>query len=325
METRNIQRTGGASFSVTLPKHWVEKFNLQDKDPVELAVQPSGALLIQPQKMRWQKAQVVCDINGLTPDEITREIIAGYLSGADEITLQSDRLDQLQRTQIRQGAQRLMGFEIIDESSNKITIRNIFDSLRFSIPQNVERMLYISQSMFVDAMSALSTNDSALAKDVIERDVEVNKLNFAIMRQFHSLMAGKNTEEELHLSLVDCNYYSFVAAQIERIADHTAKIARIVLASKSTPKKISLVAYQKVANKIDTYLDQSILMIQELSKHTAHIILNDYQTNEKENAAQAMVNSGVEPLIADSLDRLQQYIRNIAEKTIDQAVMVAKQ
>jgi len=93
--------------------------------------------------------------------------------------------------------------------------------------------------MFGDAMKALTSKDIALAQDVIGRDLEVDKLNFIIIRQFHSLITGKTSDEATGLGLVDCNYYSFVAAQIERIADHTIKIARTIVAVPKTAMKHS--------------------------------------------------------------------------------------
>ncbi len=36
MEMRNLQRTGGTSFSITVPKQWVEDQKLRDKNQLLL-------------------------------------------------------------------------------------------------------------------------------------------------------------------------------------------------------------------------------------------------------------------------------------------------
>lgn len=322
MEKRNIQKTGGASFTVTLPKQWVDRFGLEDKDPVELTIQPSGALLIQPEKNRKKLPKITCEADELTPEELAREIISSYLAGADEITIKGKRLEQPQRTQIRQVAKSLMGLEIIDESSTQITIRNIFDISRLSIPQNIEKMFFITQSMFADAMKALSTKDLVLAQDVIDRDLEIDKFHFLIIRQFHSLISGKLMEEDIGISLLDCNYYSFTAMQIERIADHAVKISRAIVQMKvSSPKSNTLKVFEKDTQQVLTLLKQSASMVQTLNKKMAHTILDEFEAKEKLSNAKPAASVAVEPIIADSLDRVQRYILNIAEMTIDQLAM----
>ncbi len=60
---------------------------------------------------------LVHKIDGLANGTLTREVIALYLSGADEFVLRGEKLTQGQRTKIRQVIQSLMGLEIINESS----------------------------------------------------------------------------------------------------------------------------------------------------------------------------------------------------------------
>jgi|SRR5579859_5349837 len=324
MEKRYLQRTGGASFTVTLPKQWVEQFGLQDKDPVELSVQNSGAILIQPARDTKKLARSILKIDKLRLAEIGREIIAGYLSGADEIVVESNRFTPTQHTQIRQTAQSLMGLEIIDVTSTQIHLRNIFDILKFSIPQNIEKMFFMTQSMFEDAMLALTTRNLILAKDVVERDAEVDKLNFVIMRQFNSLVTGKGTEESIGMSLVNCNYYAFIATQIERIADHTTKIANTVISMpknslQNRPSKI----LEKRLQQITASLENSKQLVKTLNKDSAHAILDLYESEEQQELNRQLARIAIEPIIIDSLDRMQRYILNIAEMTIDQSAMTS--
>ena len=312
MEKRYIQRTGGTSFTVSLPKHWVEKYGLHDKDAVELTVQPNGALLIQPARDQAAFTTTVHKIDGLSSSELTREIIGIYLSGADEIVLKGKRLTQPQRTQIRRVAQSLMGMEIIDESSQEVVIRNIFDNSRLSIPQNITQMFVMTQTMFADVMKALSTKDILLAQDVADRDLEIDKLHFIIIRQFRSLITGILSEENTGISLLNCNYYSFVATQLERIADHAVKISEVVN-SPTTKSNHDAPELENATKQIVALLKRSEQMVKTINKQTAHTILDEFQTSEKLTA--------LEPIVADSLERVMRYVCNIAEMTIDQSLI----
>ena len=128
METRKIQKTGGASFIITLPKQWIRDFSLRDKDYIVVSSQKTGSLILQPLSQRRKSSKTVFDINGLDNDELVREIIALYISGAELIEIKkSPKISSGKRAIIRQSIQFLMGYEIIEESANHILIKNIFE------------------------------------------------------------------------------------------------------------------------------------------------------------------------------------------------------
>jgi phosphate uptake regulator len=61
---RNIQKTGGNSFVVSLPKSWVTDLGLRAKDSVAVLIQPDSSLLIVPRK----------DIRSTPKSEATLEV-----------------------------------------------------------------------------------------------------------------------------------------------------------------------------------------------------------------------------------------------------------
>jgi len=229
MEIRKLQLTGGSSLAITLPKKWADHFGLKSKDTVVIYSQKSGALIIQPARHKKQLLKTVLKIDDFTKDMLTREIIAHYISGSDEVTIKSKKITHDQRNRIREVSHSLIGYEIIDESSEEVSIKNIFDATKFPIIQNVGKMFVITKSMFNDAIKAIAQNNKPLARDVIDRDFEVDKLQLAIMRQFYTLIQGRVYDEEIGLSQMDLNYYENVATQLERIADHAVKIAKAVI------------------------------------------------------------------------------------------------
>jgi phosphate uptake regulator len=77
----------------------------------------------------------------------------------------------------------------------------------------------------VDAMTALTKEDMELAKDVIVRDGDVNRLDWMIAKQYNLILnnpeiakgAGVTSEKSLNLMLI--------SRIIERIGDHATKIS----------------------------------------------------------------------------------------------------
>ena len=320
MEIRKLQLTGGSSLAITLPKKWVDHFGLKSKDTVVIYSQKSGSLIIQPARYKEQLLKTVLKIDGLTKDMLTRELTAHYISGSDELTIKSKRITRDQRNRIREILQSLIGYEIIDESSEGVFIKNIFDATKFPIIQNVEKMFVIVKSMFNDAIKAITQNNNPLASDVIDRDFEIDKLRLAIMRQFYALIQGRVYDEEIGLSQADTNYYEHVATQLERIADHAVKIARTVITADKKSESLVSSRLKNIVKKILPLLEYSEEAVRELDKTLAHIILEKNPEIERTFLLDRDVKSFEEMLVVDSLDRLRGYVMNIAEITIDQAI-----
>jgi len=325
MEIRKLQLTGGSSLAITLPKKWADHFGLKSKDTVVIYSQKSGALIIQPARHKKQLLKTVLKIDDFTKDMLTREIIAHYISGSDEVTIKSKKITHDQRNRIREVSHSLIGYEIIDESSEEVSIKNIFDATKFPIIQNVGKMFVITKSMFNDAIKAIAQNDKPLARDVIDRDFEVDKLQLAIMRQFYTLIQGREYDEEIGLSQMDLNYYENVATQLERIADHAVKIAKAVITASKKLESIASSYIKNIAKKVLPLLEYSEEMVQKLDKILAHKILSKNPEIESILSVDKAVKSFEEMIVTDSLDRLRGYVMNIAEITIDQSIAKKKQ
>lgn len=326
MEIRKLQKTGGSSLTITLPKKWIQKNSLEDKSLLKITSPTPNTLILQPTPLSKKPHKLTLKIQEMPAQRVLREIIALYLTGADEITVQSKRLSPEDRTNIRAVSNFLIGFEIIDESAEKIVLRNIFDPSKFPIPKNIEKMFLTTISMFDDALKALIENDKVLAKDIIERDFEIDKLHLIIMRQRHSFTQNNISQEEIGLSLSDLHYYEDVSTQLERIADHAVKIAKVVETMNKKTLQLSS-SFSEIVENITLYLKKSNNMVKTLDKNLAHEIL-DLTPNLKNPLHSKKISDKEElfvlNLIEDSLDRVRGYTRNIAEVTIDQAVNSGK-
>jgi phosphate transport system protein len=88
---------------------------------------------------------------------------------------------------------------------------------------DLPRMAEIAQSMVKDSIDAFMRNDVVLAQNVIERDDEVDHLNYQIYRELLSYMA-----EDPH-TIGPATRLLFVSKYLERIADHATNIAEMVM------------------------------------------------------------------------------------------------
>src|SRR3989344_3085203 len=323
MEKRRLQRTGGASLTVTLPKEWVKKQSLSGSQQVAMYAQSSGTLLIKPMPISGTPSPAILNFKNLTPEMGMREAVALFIAGVNEIEFRSANLTQTQRSHIRSIADRLIGFEIIDESSDKVVIRNILDIAKLPIPDMVDKMFLLARSMLEDAINAAIEGNADTAQDIIGRDREIDKLHLVITRQFHSVLADRILEEELGLDRSAISYYRTAALQLERIADHAVKIAKTIVPSKSVNASTTKALSPALTELFNIFSDVKT-MSRTANQGLAHKVLN--QGNDLEDRLvrlrqQSRQNTALFVILLDSLDRTRGYLMNIAEATIDHATV----
>lgn len=306
-----MQATGGASLTLTLPKAWTSRLKLRSKD--EVLVSTQGPMLIVKSGDRTkQEIKMDIAIDEMPTEWLVREIIGAYIAGADKVTIRSARISPSQNHAVRQVVQLLFGFEIIEESSQKIVARSVLDDAKFPVSESTLRIFVIVRGMFEDALKAAQTGDKDLAIDIKQRDYEVNKFVHATKRQFQEILSGK-----VEGDIDEVSFYRSVAIQLERIGDHAVKIAELASTDRTDPVKLSG-TFPTIQSRVHLLLKDAEIMVRHLDKPQAHKILDrDTELEQLIYSSKRMKQSYEGALIEDSLDRLRGYLMNIAELTID--------
>jgi phosphate uptake regulator len=229
-EFRKVQKTGGNSFVVSLPKTWVNDLGLRPKDAVAVSVQPDSSLLIVPRKdiRPSAKSEATIDaIQGLDKDALLRHFISYYLAGYDTIRINLGRSDVSLRTFIREGIRKkLVGVEIIEEASTGILTQCLSGFVDLPLKKALERMSIIAAGMLTDAVTVLQTGSKDFGDEVVQRDDEVDRFYHFLLRQLNIAVRDRSIIQEIGLgSARDCLGYRLVAKSVERVGDHAASIA----------------------------------------------------------------------------------------------------
>ena len=123
METikRKLQTLGGSLF-LSLPQEWAKRFRLKKGSEVNIAADSSGALRISPEMFKEEAKQSAVIMNNR---HVMRDILVEYLKGTEIIRVKgSQPFSALERKNIAKAASMLMNTEIIEETSDTITIQN---------------------------------------------------------------------------------------------------------------------------------------------------------------------------------------------------------
>jgi len=333
MELRKLQMTGGASYTVSLPKKWVKEQGLKVGDVVAVLPRSDSSLtLVAHEKIPSggdKAAEVTLAPSKEDREEILRTFVAQYLAGYDVVRIRfpvSAKPDL--RTYLREAARRMfVGSEIIEESKDELIVQCLSSYGDLPTPKIISRMSLIAKLMLRDAVESLRSKDRALAEEVIKRDEEIDRFYLFIVRQLTMAVLNRSLIQEIGLSDPrDCLVYRVVSKSLERIADHATRIAEMAnrideplparfgeeLAKVSDLTSMVLEDAFKSLAKVDgTIANSSITSAKKLERDAESAMdkLYDYKLNQKTVVAVR--------LALESLKRVTEYSEDIAEMAIN--------
>ncbi|MGQ4557430.1 PhoU domain-containing protein [Halobellus sp. GM3] len=328
VETRKVQVTGGSTYTVSIPKEWATENEVSAGSVVEFY--PEGDSLFLAPSNGDERTEGVLDVTDLEGDELTRAVMTMYVSGFDIISLESSRITTDQRRTIRKATQSLVGLEVLEETRDKVVIRDLLDSAELSIHTAVRRMRLISLSMLGDAIDALAELDTDMARDVIQRDDDVDRLWMVVSRIFRSTLRTPKAAEELGVSREACFDYQSAARQLERIADHATKIAHLTLEfEKPVPESVVEALYklhEESHSIIDDGMDALFTDDSDEATRLANAARESVQAIDERAREVDELLRELDParaqllgLIVDSVSRSADYGGNIAETALQKA------
>ncbi|WP_254809299.1 phosphate uptake regulator PhoU [Natronosalvus amylolyticus] len=327
METRKVQVTGGSTYTVSLPKSWATENEVSAGTTVEFYPE-DDALLLTPQS-ESHRQEGTLDISNLEGERLTRAVMTMYVSGFDIIRLEAARITTDQRRAIRSATQGLVGVEVLEETTDSVVIQDLLDSSELSIVNAVTRMRLIASAMLEDAVQAVITNEDDIARDVIERDDDVDRLWLVVSRIFRATLRSPRASEELGVSREDCFDYHSSARQLERVADHAVKISKLALKLDEIPDEVAEAigalhddAFEVFEKSMDALFAEESEAATELGHGALELVLGiDEHTRVIDDRLRGLdsVEAQSLGLIVDSLSRSADYGGNIAETALQKA------
>jgi len=327
-ETRKIQFTGKSTYIVSLPKKWVTSLGLKAGSQI-IVSQQNDSLILTPKETATsshQPAEAVLTISSKdNPDTIKRAIVSLYLVGYNFIKVRTkeESIGTIQRNAIKElTRKKLVGTEIISETSNEIKLQILLSYPELSIENALRRMCIIAASMHNDAIQVLKDMDKKLAQEIIQLDDEVDRFSLYIIRQLKAAVQSGRILKDIGLSSPrDCLGYRVIVKFVERIADHAARIAENVLSLEEKPSEavfqilyeMSTLAKNVFEDAIKSLFQKDyILADQVVSKAKTITVLENKAIKEIQSKAKQINISNIR-MIMESIRRTAEYASDIAE------------
>ncbi|CAG0989661.1 hypothetical protein METP3_02566 [Methanosarcinales archaeon] len=327
METRKVYVSGGSTYVISLPKKWVKKVNLKAGDSLVVTEQ-AGALLFETSVIEKESHVKEIRISQMDSSEaLARIIIANYLVGYDTLKIKLDRKDNLSyRENVRNIIDYLIGIEIVEDTDDSIILEIMVDYKRMMTTQILQRMFSINRSMLLDLGKAITSRNIGLAKDVIVREREIDRLYFLVVRQLKSAVEHQQIAEKLGIkNQRDCLGYRIIVKVLERIADHIENIAKSYIQLCETQKELQFDDFIKLNNNTIAIFEKSVNSLFSRNISLAEKIFPELKERTKVHAdisnklfQQKNIQSAIlQKTMLDSLGRIASYSGDIAEIAIN--------
>jgi phosphate uptake regulator len=230
VELRKVQRTNSGTFLVSLPKDWAERVGLDRGTLLAVSESAEGRLYLD---LHYDSERQPLSIVLRPSPYLDREIMSKYLLGYDVICVETkNHISPEERTLIKKASSRLIGLEIVEEDYARIVLQSLLEPAAFPPEKILRREYKIAASMHRDAISALFEGDVPLARNVVARDDEVNRLYFLLVRILRTIIQKPNVGEKMGIRAIDCLDYRLCASLVEAIGDSAVEISHKALAPK---------------------------------------------------------------------------------------------
>lgn len=331
-QTRRLQIVGGSTYVVSLPKSWITDMKLRPNSIVSLVKNPNNSITIyQEDVINKEDSQPAVFIGkDDSAESIRRKIIAMYLTGYNIIQIKTRGIKipiKHSKVIIELVRNTLIGTEIIESSSDKITLQVLTRLSQLSFGIALNRMYDTTSNMHREVIDALKNQDLEYAQEIIKMDDEVDRFSLYMRRNLNLALQDVQVLYDSGLeNPAECLGHRTVVKCVERVADHAALIAKKIkfLEVPIEPKILKEIAEASEASV--KVFEESIQALIKRDYEKAENIASNIQTIiEKEkkimkNLSDSDPNNATTKLIVEDIRRIAEYSRDIVEVVIDENI-----
>ncbi|MBI2078686.1 MAG: phosphoenolpyruvate carboxylase, partial [Euryarchaeota archaeon] len=341
MESRKIQSVGGgASFSVSLPKQWVETHGLKAGDEITVDYGDDGRLLVAARGAAQPPSKErVVSIQSKDPDEILRTLTALYVSAFQTAVLENGSADPAAlQTAVGEASVRLHGLQVVEETPGRLVIQDLSDSGGFNLEKGLRRMQILALQMITNVSRLTQGGGEAIYRESERYEAELDRLLLLILKQ-HAASLKRGSLAAPNGSAIAGIHNLFVAHYLERIGDYAMRISKQTRALAVTPGAPVADATKKglvdlaavVGDAIKAFNGRDVKMANDVIRRS----LGFAPTRDRNSMFDVFTSPRAKPqlescvrcinffTLLEGLERVALYAKSIAETAINMALVDA--
>ncbi len=238
MHVRRIVKAGQSSYTISLPKDWIDKNKLKKGDPVYIKSKSDKELIIsleQSSSSLVSNKEVFIDVDKKNVSSIQREITSAYVNGGNSIVLSGDELAS-KSGELRRLIHDFVALEVTEQTSKRMIANNLLDLKEVSVDKTLRRMDMVIRSMLQDIPNVSS--NVALKENISFMDQDVNRLYFLLFRLTKMGLRDHLVVNELNLSYHDLFESWNLCLNLENLSDILNNVCSLNAKPSSDFKKV---------------------------------------------------------------------------------------
>jgi phosphate uptake regulator len=256
-------------------------------------------------------------------------LIGAYIAGHDTIEIRSDSCIKTNVTSVASSfVQIAIGLEILEEDDTHIIIKDLIDQNELKPIKSVERMKILVRNMLNDVLNALDKKEPKYLEDMVNRDREVDRLDWLIARQVNIHQKDITISKKQNVDIITITGCGIVSRTLERIGDHAIVLTNN-LRSLIDDDSTNLVDSEIVAigrNVVTLFSDSIATWISKDMVAANECIVRGEELASKSTSISKMSESLsgkgaiAARIIAESVKRIAEYSMDISEMAINTAM-----
>ncbi|MDP8011294.1 MAG: PhoU domain-containing protein [Thermoplasmata archaeon] len=322
MEFRKVQKTGGSTYIISLPKEWALKNNIKDGDILTIKENENGHLIIAKEiSEREIQKEIELNVKKESEDLILRKLIALYLNGFNTIRVYTDSITDEIKNAIMKFTTLSLGVEIVEETNRYFLLQDLSKFSDLPMEKILQRLYIMTENMLIDTKNLFNNFNENLAKDIMDRDTQIDRLFWLISKQFYTALKNNSILKDQGLDITRAFNIRSIAKLFERIGDHSVGISSTMVEYKLQNGKIILPYFDKVLDIFkNSYLSYKTLDIDLANNvvENSHKFHNDVKNLLNELEKKKIKDISSISSIFESLIRIAMYSADLSEITIDE-------
>lgn len=228
-EVRKLQRVGGGTYTVSIPKGWAVEHGMEAGSDVHLYPHADGSLVVRGSATDGDAlASARLDVTGLSPAETVRTVRAAYVAGFESVTVAADPLADDQRRAVRRATRTLVGTEAVEEDADRVVVRNLFDASEVSVAQSLVGMRSVALSTHRAATGAVAGDGGIDLARLRDRRDDVARSFGMVARHLNRSFESLGELDRLGVGRAELFDYYCVCRELDRVATHAVRLAELV-------------------------------------------------------------------------------------------------
>ena len=288
---RKVVLHGPSTLIISLPSKWARKYGVKRGDEIDVEEKGSKLLINAKGGVKLNKKEL--DISDLHP-LINRTMMKIYQEGYDEIDVKFDNPVYLKN--IQEVLPQLIGYEIIKQDRSSCTIKDIVKSSSEDFNVLFKKIFFLMKDIFKDGENALKEEDISSMKNIIYRDLELNKVTNYCLRVLNKEGVADDNKISVYFAIIHT---------CEKVGDLYKNMLQTFIDGNIKKDKKFLYFHEKMR----LFFDEISFFTFKKSKTSALAISHQYDALKKEISS-ALFSSSLKTNI------LAFYLRNILDNII---------